>query len=366
MNRRALLLGTGGAVVAAGVGAFGWMQATGSMAGYEAYAAALRAKPPTPSSIDDLLRYASLAANGHNTQPWLFRVSGGTIDILPDPARRTPVVDPDDHHVFVSLGCAAENLVIAARATGHACEIDDAPAGDRAVRIVLAPGPAAPDPLFDAIALRQSTRAAYDGRPVPPADLDALRRAAAEPGVAAVFITERRDMNRVRDLVVAGNGTQMADPAFVRELKDWIRFNPRAAMEKGDGLLSAASGNPSTPTFVGSLAFDMTFSAPDENDKYARHIDSSAGLVVFVGERADPHHWIKVGRACQRFALAATSLGLKHAFINQPVEVTGLRAELAALAGAPGMRPDIAMRFGYGPQMPFSPRRPVSAVRVRA
>ena len=32
-------------------------------------------------------------------------------------------------------------------------------------------------------------------------------------------------------------------------------------------------------------------------------------------------HWIEVGRACQRFALQATALGLKCAFINQPVEV---------------------------------------------
>jgi hypothetical protein len=25
----------------------------------------------------------------------------------------TPAVDPDDHHLYASLGCAAENLVIA-------------------------------------------------------------------------------------------------------------------------------------------------------------------------------------------------------------------------------------------------------------
>ncbi|MGH1559991.1 hypothetical protein ACRAWD_24530 [Caulobacter segnis] len=30
------------------------------------------------------------------------------IEILPDLSRRTPVVDPDDHHLFVSLGCALE------------------------------------------------------------------------------------------------------------------------------------------------------------------------------------------------------------------------------------------------------------------
>jgi hypothetical protein len=69
-----------------------------------------------------------------------------------------------------------------------------------------------------------------------------------------------------------------------------------------------------------------------------------------------------VGQACQRFALQATALGLKHAFINQPVEVPSLRPELASLIGLPGRRPDIVMRFGYGPTLPYAPRRPVAAV----
>ena len=71
---------------------------------------------------------------------------------------------------------------------------------------------------------------------------------------------------------------------------------------------------------------------------------------------------MRAGRACQRFALQATALGLKHAFVNQPVEVASLRPELAALVGMPGRRPDIVMRFGYGPVLPYSPRRPVEAV----
>jgi hypothetical protein len=28
----------------------------------------------------------------------------------------------------------------------------------------------------------------------------------------------------------------------------------------------------------------------------------------------------------------------------------------------PGRRPDLVLRFGYGPTMPYSPRRPVKAI----
>lgn len=40
-------------------------------------------------------------------------MAAGQIEILPDVSRRTPVVDPDDRHLFIGLGCAAENLALA-------------------------------------------------------------------------------------------------------------------------------------------------------------------------------------------------------------------------------------------------------------
>ena len=169
-------------------------------------------------------------------------------------------------------------------------------------------------------------------------------------------------MDAIRDLVLAGNSAQMRDPAFVRELKSWLRFSPRDALARGDGLFSAASGSPALPSWLGPGLFDLVFKVDSENAKYAAQIRSSAGLVVFLSEADDPRHWVQAGRACQRFALQATALGLKHAFVNQPVEVSPLRSELAALLGLPGRRPDLVMRFGYADPLPFSARRPVAAV----
>jgi len=84
--------------------------------------------------LKELIRYATLAPSGHNTQCWQFRVAAHSISILPDLSRRTPVVDPDDHHLYVSLGCAAENLSLAARAFGLSGEVKFNDEGDGAVR----------------------------------------------------------------------------------------------------------------------------------------------------------------------------------------------------------------------------------------
>jgi hypothetical protein len=363
MNRRALWFG-GGVVALGGAATLGFAQ-IGSSDEYRAASAALRAALSDQPELKDVVRYATLAANGHNTQPWRFRLSNSSIEILPDFSRRTPVVDPDDHHLYTSLGCAAENLSLAANATGRRGAPRFDPTNDGAVVFDFDSGVRVPSRLFDAIPHRQSTRAEYDGRSVSTADLDILSSVAADvPGVDLVLITDRARIDRLSDLVLASNSAQMADAAFVAELKQWVRFNPRQALRAGDGLYSATAENPSLPTWVGRRLFDVAFRPAAENEKYLRQLGSSAGVVVVVAAQADHQHWVRVGRVCQRFALQATALGLKQAFVNQPVEVARFRPELASLVGLPGRRPDIVMRFGYGPTLPYSPRRPVEAVMV--
>jgi nitroreductase len=359
LHRRGFIVGA--AAAAAAGGGYLYLREA-DMDAYDAAATALRAPLPADAGRRDLVRYATLAANSHNTQPWRFRLAERRIDVLPDFSRRTPVVDPDDHHVFVSLGCAAENLATAAAARGFGGAVAFDPAGDGAVSVSLDPAAPRETPAFAAIPLRQVSRAVYDGRPVGPADLAALEQAARSDMVEALIVTDRAQMETILALVVEGNTAQFTDPAFMAELKHWIRFNPADALSHGDGLFSATTGNPSIPDWLGRLVFGFVASAKSENARTAEQIRSSAGILVLVGKAADRAHWVECGRAYQRFALEATTLGLRHAFINQAVEVPAVRERLAAELGLPGRRPDLIVRFGTGPEMPRSLRRPVEAV----
>lgn len=307
----------------------------------------------------ELVRFATLAANSHNTQPWIFSARGNVITIAPDVTRRCPAVDPDDHHLYVSLGCAAENLVLAASTLGwRADPVVDA---DRIV-ITLEEAPPAASALAGAIPVRQCTRARYAGTPAAPGILRQLENACREPGVSAILITERAAMAKVADYVLDGNSAQMRDKAFMRELVSWIRFNEAEALATMDGLFAPASGNPSLPSWVARPLLKLFFTESGENKKYREQLDSSAGVVVLAADRSDKAHWIAVGRACQRFGLQATALGLKYAFINQPVEVAALRPQFATWLGLGERRPDIVMRFGTGPNLPRSLRRPPDLV----
>lgn len=316
-----------------------------------------------PSGIQrELVRYATLAPSSHNTQCWRFRLGSQSVSILPDFGRRCPVVDPDDHHLFVSLGCAAENLLQAAAARGLHGDLRFSGGAGASLDIALASTRSVPSPLFEAIPFRQSTRGEYDGRPLSNDELRLLEAAGTGQGVHVLLLTQKQAMERVLDFVIRGNTAQMRDPGFVDELKRWIRFNGRDAARLGDGLYAGATGNPTAPAWLGRLMFDLFFSEDAENDKYARQVRSSAGIAVFVSEGNDQAHWIEAGRAFQRFALRATALGVRTAHLNQPVEVAAYRPEFAGMLGITRGRPDLVIRFGRGPEMPRSLRRPIEAV----
>ena len=315
--------------------------------------------------MHDLVRQAVLAPSSHNTQCWSFQISKKSIAIAPDLTRRCPVVDPDDHHLFVSLGCAAENLVHAALAAGLHADPRFDPGGDGLIAVGLAATQARSTHLFKAITERQCTRGDYDGQPISPAELRQLELAGTGDGVCLRLLTARPAMESVLEYVVAGNTVQMNDPAFVAELKAWIRFSADEALRSGDGLFAGASGNPALPRWLGSRAMNLFFTPKSENERYARQIRNSAGIAVFVSERNDKAHWVEAGRCYERFALQATALGIRNAFLNQPVEVGAIRPQFASWLGiGPQERPDLVVRFGRGPAMPLSMRRPVQAVLV--
>ena len=106
MKRRDVLGGAGLLALAGGSAAVG-LRRMGSMTDYDRSVAQMRAPLSAHPDIEHLVRFATLAPNGHNTQPWAFHVAADRIEISPDFARRTPVVDPDDHHIFVDRASGA-------------------------------------------------------------------------------------------------------------------------------------------------------------------------------------------------------------------------------------------------------------------
>jgi hypothetical protein len=312
----------------------------------------------------ELVRLATLAASSHNAQPWKFKIDRNTITIFPDFSRRLPSVDPDDSHLFKSLGCAAENLVHAASAQGYQASVAFDAKQD-AVVIGLERSPAVtPSALFNAITARQCVRLEYDGKPVDGPQRDSIEYAARGEGIAPLLLTSKSQMDAMTDYVTQGNMAQFQDDDFVKELRDWVRFSNEEAIRSGDGLASAVNGQPSVPTWFGKTIFSLVTSGKKQADIDAKNIRSSAGIIAFVGERDDKANWVEAGRAYERFALQAASFGIRNAFINQPVEVRSLRSQLHASLNVTNKHVHLIARYGYGPTTLHSLRRPINDVIV--
>ena len=267
--------------------------------------AASKARLPdtrTGQALTELVRLATLAPSGHNTQPWKFVVSPNEIRIYPDLTRRVPAVDPDNRELWISLGGALENLLIAAERAGYQAEASylldvggriqagRIHAGDDHISVVLKKTGAKPvgqSLVFNAIPLRQCTRNEYDNKPVAVADLKKLETAATGAGVTPMLFTGAAAMEPMLEYVNAGNDRQMTDDDFKHELTDWIRFSDHEAISTMDGLASRASGNPSVPRWLAKLFVGSLLNPKAQTKKDDKFIRSSSGLMLLVSTKND-------------------------------------------------------------------------------
>ena len=329
---------------------------------YDEAAAAIRSAPSIRARDDrELIRLASLAASSHITQPWVFERTDGSILIRPDRSRRCPVVDPDDTHLYRSLGCAAENLVHAASQQQLRTTVRFDAALD-AVVVDLEPAPEVePTELSAALTTRQCTRTAYDGRFAPDEELTRLRAAGSSESTECLIRTSPADIEPIAELIDAGNRRQLGDRAWRGELLEWVRFNPAEALRRRDGLAGRVNGQPSLPTALGRLLAPLVIRAESQVRADRARLESSAGIAAFVASEDTKVSWVEAGRCFERFALQADLFGLRTAFVNQPIEVADLRPLLERVLGTGGSA-QLLIRFGYAVYAPYSLRRPVEDV----
>lgn len=320
-------------------------------------------------NINQLIYHSTLAPSGHNTQPWKFSVEENVIRIYPDFQRSLPVVDPDNHALYISLGCALENLIISAKQDGLTSKIEYFPEDEmeECIRVTLTVKSTQQEQeLFEAISVRQSNRSMYDGREISPSDVEKLLQSSIYETVSVKpFDTKENEVEPVIELVKEASRIQFSDKKFVEELISWIRFRKKEVRTKRDGLSAKVMGFPYMPRWLGRIIL-KTFAKPsDEAAKAEKQIRSSSHLFLFISKKHDKRHWVDTGRTFQRIALKATSLGIAHAHLNMPCEVESVRQKLSKHLGlAHGEQPILLIRLGYAEEMPRSPRRSVDDVLV--
>jgi hypothetical protein len=118
------------------------------------------------SPIERLVRSAILAANPHNSQPWMFHIGSESIDVYADTSRRIGAIDPLLREMHIGIGCAVENLLLAAEHSGYTWKLDSAPPANSfslqpVLRVVLTEASSRTSDLYASIPKRHTNRGRY-------------------------------------------------------------------------------------------------------------------------------------------------------------------------------------------------------------
>ena len=316
------------------------------------------------ANFEFLVAQAVKAPSGHNTQPWKFRQNESAVEVYPDFDRRLSVVDPDDRELFVSLGCATENLCLAAQTKGYKSAVS---VGDTGVVTVslMEKADIKPNPLFNQIDTRQTNRSVYTGEEIALDALKKLQSIRSEKGISVhYYARQTKQFNDIEQYVIQGNTRQMQNEAFKAELKSWMRFNKKHQDQTLDGLSYAVFGAPNVPRWMAEPIMSMAINAKTQNKADHKKIASASHLILFTTRENSRSEWVNLGRTLQRFLLTATELGIAHAYLNQPNEEAKIAAEMAKTLDLDGEYPTVLLRIGYGEQQAYSKRRPVEDVII--
>ena len=310
-----------------------------------------------------MIEQAVKAPSGHNTQPWKFIIHSDHIDILPDFSRALPVVDPDHRELFVSLGCAAENLCIAAAHKGWLGKVSTS--SDGIIHVGLSRQEDIEAPHFEQIARRQTNRRCYDGSMIPDNIVALLKSVSTKPGIGIhLYRKGTQAFDDIAALVYEGNKRQMGDAAFKAELRQWMRYNRKHQDETADGLSYAVFGAPNLPRFMAEFIISHSLDAAKQNRTDRRNIASASHFALFTTRDNRLEHWVALGRTLQRFLLTATAAGIAHAYANPPNEIPDLAARMAQTLGIDGEHPTILIRLGYARASAYALRRSIEGLIV--
>lgn len=332
-----------------------------------------------------LVRAAILAASPHNTQPWRFRVTTTRIELLADPSRFLGAFDPFAREAFLGLGCALENMVLAAPSAGFTVRLET-PAGrlDGAVGAVpepvaaleLVPGVRVPGGLAAEIAGRHTNRGRYqrDKALSPEALATITGLADGLPDVSVVLLGDADPREAFAREIVASTEALISDTEAMTASDAWFRHDWQALQRHRDGVTLDAAGMEEFPVALAKMAPAVPGALAHRSWLAATRDVQVASAPLFgmitVPDLRDRRQALLAGRAWQRIHLWASAQGIAMQPLNQPLEMVdreevlghppATARRLAGFVGDPSRRPVMAFRAGYPLRAAGrSPRRPL-------
>lgn len=268
-----------------------------------------------------------LAANPHNSQPWIFQITDSTIDLFADRKRQIGVIDPFLREMYIGLGCAVENMMLAAGAEGFSATLKLMPnpaEENHAAHIELVPSSSPPSSLYSAIPNRHTDRGAYDTtRSMATETFEEIEALIAETEVRLFWYKEAADRARFSKVATESAEALIADDQQSMDSHAWWRQDWDQLQETADGItLDAQALGPITP--IAKLLPDLSRQQNDATFvKNVRQImlpTAAAFGILAVKDRSNNIQRLNCGRVWERIHLWGTTQGIAMQPLNQMCE----------------------------------------------
>ncbi len=328
----------------------------------------------TTPTVDATVSTAAISAavrapSMHNSQPWLFRITGGHIDVFADRSRQLPIADPTGWGMRISCGAAIFNLRNALAEYGRAAEVTLRPepaVPDLMARVNLG-RPHTPTPtesaLYAAIPRRHSNRRPFSAQPVPGEVRARVIAAAREEGTWLELLIGPFALTALAEITQAADRVLARDPRYLKEIATWTRdsngrgpHGVRTVVDLTDGVPTSAGGpRPEPQDLLAMRDFGGADREPGQDFE-------AEPLLAVLGTASDSQtDQLVAGIALQRVLLTLTDAGLCASMLSQPIEVPAAREQLRLALGRYGT-PQMVLRIGYGQPGVPTPRRPLAEV----
>ena len=313
--------------------------------------------------IEQIIYYASLAGNSHNTQPWYVEIVNDSLLYLKaDFSRKLHIVDPDARGLFISLGAFIENLELAAGSLGYKADIEISAQhkNDTNVATIHLSKSHKSEYNLSRIENRRTIRTPFHSTEISKEHLKSL--ISNNDSEVIYFSSSSEEGKYIAVETLAAYTQQAQDDQAKQELANWMRFSNSEVEIYRDGLTTSGMGI----TGFGGF-FVRSFYKPEDSmkdsfinsgiEKAKEQTENCGGWLVIIQNEDSPERWIKTGKLYERLNLVCRDMMIGFHPMNQMIEEDNFEKNANEHLSLPGVLQFVA-RIGYVDEYP-----PANSVR---
>lgn len=309
-----------------------------------------------------LLNYAILAPSTHNTQPWLFKIKDESCEIYKDNKLNLTYADPLGRDLYISIGCAIENLILASKYFKVYKDIKYYFQENLIAEVFfqnlnqISQPDTELEKFLIGIKKRLNARGLFKNRPIPEKIINEIYNLNDYQELIQInVLTDKNKIEEVGKLIAQGLEIAYRNKNFRQEMAKWVN---NSLSKRKEGIPGYALKMPLIISFIFPLL--IRFFNLGKRLGYLNYISvrSAPASVLISSKENSPLIWVKVGQIAERIMVYLANENIRSSTFVSAIEM-GLSEKLKNIFNT-DYEPQFHFCLGYmNNSFKFTPRHKV-------